>query len=172
MSAIDAIGYFVTRAKDICVDCTGASVCQSKDCSFLCHHMYNCTCYDFLNGHVCKHIHRVHSLHLTSHTIQLESTVNEESSRAHDQDQTTAELLESTTDLESPSNHNQTAAHDLPEGTAEKESSPDKAQAAPGLINQLADINLEDDVPAVTTASQENYFSTGLVYTLGSNPGL
>ena len=26
--------------------------------------MYNCdsTCYDFNNGHICKHIHRVHSL--------------------------------------------------------------------------------------------------------------
>ena len=170
MSGIDAVGYFITRVKDICVECTGASVCQSKDCSFLCHHMYTCTCYDFLNGHVCKHIHRLHSLHLTSHTIQPESTVNEESSGAHDQVQTTPELSESTTDQESPSNHNQTAAHDLPEGTPEKESSRDKDQAAPGLISQLTD-NLEADVPAGTVASQGNYFSTGLVYTLASNPG-
>ena len=31
---------------------------------FLCRHMYTCDdrCYDYGNGHICKHIHCVHSL--------------------------------------------------------------------------------------------------------------
>ena len=40
------------------------AICRAPECHFLCLHMYNCdsTCYDFNNGHICKHIHRVHSL--------------------------------------------------------------------------------------------------------------
>ena len=40
--------------------------CTAPECQFLCHHMYKCDsqCYDFNNGHICKHIHRVHSLSL------------------------------------------------------------------------------------------------------------
>ena len=40
------------------------TVCTSPECHYLCPHMYNCdpTCYEYNNGHICKHIHRVHSL--------------------------------------------------------------------------------------------------------------
>lgn len=39
-------------------------ICKEPQCAFLCPHMYSCDskCYDYNNGHVCKHIHRVHSV--------------------------------------------------------------------------------------------------------------
>lgn len=39
-------------------------ICTAPDCQFLCPHMYTCdgNCYDYNNGYLCKHIHRVHSL--------------------------------------------------------------------------------------------------------------
>ena len=42
--------------------CTGVQVCMMEECKYLCYHMYKCQCYDFKNGHLCKHIHRVHSM--------------------------------------------------------------------------------------------------------------
>ena len=45
-----------------CQDAT----CQEKcaTCNNLCQHLYKCDplCYDNANGHVCKHLHRIHSL--------------------------------------------------------------------------------------------------------------
>ena len=57
----------------------GITVCVASECNFLCEHMYKCdtTCYDFNNGHICKHIHRVHSLVKTSdlnHSSVVEDT--------------------------------------------------------------------------------------------------
>lgn len=39
-------------------------MCTAPECGFLCPHMYRCDplCYEYNNGHVCKHIHRIHSL--------------------------------------------------------------------------------------------------------------
>ena len=38
-------------------------ICSAPECQFLCPHMYMCdNCYDYDNGYLCKHIHRVHSL--------------------------------------------------------------------------------------------------------------
>lgn len=39
-------------------------ICAAPECQFLCPHMYTCDniCYDYNNGYLCKHIHRVHSL--------------------------------------------------------------------------------------------------------------
>ena len=37
-------------------------MCMMEECEYLCYHMYKCQCYDFKNGHLCKHIHRVHSM--------------------------------------------------------------------------------------------------------------
>ena len=42
--------------------CTGVKVCRMEECEYLCYHMYKCQCYDFKNGHLCKHIHCVHSM--------------------------------------------------------------------------------------------------------------
>ena len=79
-SDTNASGYIVTQVNNGCVECKDSSLtCQRPECVFLCYHMYTCSCYDFTNGHVCKHIHRVHSLYLTRHNVPLESTVCESS---------------------------------------------------------------------------------------------
>ena len=63
-------GYSVSLVLTTCSVCSFTGelgllpICTAPECQFLCVHMYNCdsTCYDFNNGHICKHIHRVHSL--------------------------------------------------------------------------------------------------------------
>ena len=69
MSGIDASGYIVTKEMGSCKECTNSAVYKKTECSFLCRHMYTCTCYEYNNGHLSKHVHRIHSLHLTSHSI-------------------------------------------------------------------------------------------------------
>ena len=46
-------------------------ICRAPECRFLCLHMYKCdgTCYDFNNGHLCKHIHQVHSLEYVNQPV-------------------------------------------------------------------------------------------------------
>ena len=65
-SGVKPDGYLVTKVKEECCECAGQpthALCTRKECIFLCWHMYACdqACYDYNNGHVCKHIHRVHS---------------------------------------------------------------------------------------------------------------
>ena len=59
-----------------CESCTGP-FCVSSECGKLCvHNMYKCddSCYDYNNGHICKHIHRVQSLVLAkSGSMSVES---------------------------------------------------------------------------------------------------
>ena len=67
LSGIKPDGYLVTKLKEECSDCAGqptCTPCTKRECVFLCWHMYACdqACYDYHNGHICKHIHRVHSL--------------------------------------------------------------------------------------------------------------
>ena len=52
----------------------------SRDkCCFLCYHMYKCSCYDFSNGHLCKHVHRVHSLNLMAYCVSTKKVANKSS---------------------------------------------------------------------------------------------
>ena len=59
-------GYKITRMCTTCTECTHSTPlhCSFPECGFLCQHMYICDdrCFDHNNGHICKHIHRVHSL--------------------------------------------------------------------------------------------------------------
>ena len=59
-------GYDVQQILTSCSECgiNSTSVCITKECSFLCYHMYICSssCYDLNNGHICKHIHRIYLL--------------------------------------------------------------------------------------------------------------
>ena len=59
-------GYTVTRQQAAsCDECvSNSTTCTAVECNCLCIHMYKCDnkCYTFNNGHICKHIHRVHSL--------------------------------------------------------------------------------------------------------------
>lgn len=55
---------------EVCGECTSTStqlLCKEIECHHLCYHMYHCDtqCYDYSNGHICKHIHRVHSMRLS-----------------------------------------------------------------------------------------------------------
>ena len=36
--------------------------CTSKECDFLCRHQISCTCWDYQEGHLCKHCHKVRSI--------------------------------------------------------------------------------------------------------------
>ena len=65
MSGSSPDGYDVTQILINCSECGQSNtVCTKQECGFLCYHMYKCAsnCYDYNNGHICKHIHRVHSL--------------------------------------------------------------------------------------------------------------
>ena len=64
MSGVKASGYTVTKVADKCMEECSGPKCNKTECDELCIHMYTCdkTCYDFNNGHLCKHIHRVHSM--------------------------------------------------------------------------------------------------------------
>lgn len=55
--------------------------CTREECRFLCRHMYKCDtlCYDFQNGHLCKHVHCVHALNTVTNA-QACSTSTIESS--------------------------------------------------------------------------------------------
>lgn len=67
LSGTNPNGYTVTMVKEDCRDCEGQpTLCTSQECVFLCWHMYTCDkgCYDYNNGHMCKHIHRVHSMNV------------------------------------------------------------------------------------------------------------
>ena len=70
-------GYMVQQVQTSCSECnqcTGLSVevCSQAECKHLCYHMYSCDhqCYDYSNGHICKHILRAHSIWLQSNDIE------------------------------------------------------------------------------------------------------
>ena len=65
VSGCNPDGYAVKRAQECSpFTCNSSTMCKEPQCRFLCPHMYSCDnkCYDYNNGHVCKHIHRVHSM--------------------------------------------------------------------------------------------------------------
>ena len=69
ISGCNPDGYTVIYQHTTCPECSPQSqhdsvTCTAPECQFLCPHMYTCDkkCYDFNNGHICKHIHKVHSL--------------------------------------------------------------------------------------------------------------
>ena len=68
MSGNQPDGYSVKQIMESCTNCTqeSALLCTEIECKKLCYHKYTCDeyCYDYTNGHVCKHIHRAHSLRL------------------------------------------------------------------------------------------------------------
>ena len=60
----EALQTTVTQILTNCSECGQSNIIRTiVEWGFLCYHMYKCAsnCYDY-NGHVCKHIHHVHSL--------------------------------------------------------------------------------------------------------------
>ena len=72
-------------------------VCSQAECKYLCYHMYSCDhqCYDYSNGHICKHIHRAHSICLQSNDIENSEHSSESDEETHDP----LEISESATDI-------------------------------------------------------------------------
>ena len=70
-----------------CQDDTCKEKCAT--CNGLCHHLYKCDplCYDYMNGNICKHLHRIHSLQCVSKT---EESATESMDISFDNDDTTA----------------------------------------------------------------------------------
>ena len=65
VSGCNPDGYAVKRAQECSpFTCNSSTMCKESQCRFFFPHMYSCDnkCYDYNNGHVCKHIHRVHSM--------------------------------------------------------------------------------------------------------------
>ena len=52
-------GYSVTEKNGVCSQSVCHIKCSRSECGSLCRHMYDCECYDYANGHICKHIHAV-----------------------------------------------------------------------------------------------------------------
>lgn len=65
----------VTQEEKLCTHSECTVRCHSDNCKSLCIHLYSCNCYDAQNGHLCKHIHRVHSLQ-TPPLTQFEDSSN------------------------------------------------------------------------------------------------
>lgn len=51
--------YLVTMTDQSCPMACCSLKCTTPQCKGLCRHMYSCQCYDYSNGHICKHIHAV-----------------------------------------------------------------------------------------------------------------
>lgn len=50
--------------------------CTEPGCVYLCRHMVDCSCPDFLQGHLCKHAHKIKSKVLQETLQPLESNVS------------------------------------------------------------------------------------------------
>ena len=79
MSGKQPDGYSVKQIMESCTNCTQEIMCTETDCKQLCYHMYTCDeyCYDYTNGHLCKHIHRAHSLRLKTQECEPEPDYHE-----------------------------------------------------------------------------------------------
>ena len=54
--------YIIEAMLDDCSQEHCYSKCKNLPCVNLCYHMYKCTCIDYSNGYICKHIHKIHSI--------------------------------------------------------------------------------------------------------------
>lgn len=81
VNELESVSYMIKCYQANCQECQQSPcsrICTSPECSFLCYHMYSCDsrCYSYNNGHICEHIHRVHSLSNMRNNL----TSNEETS--------------------------------------------------------------------------------------------
>lgn len=44
--------------------------CTEDECLYLCRHMITCTCYDYQQGHLCKHTHKVKCLQVQHQHVE------------------------------------------------------------------------------------------------------
>ena len=79
--------YIVEKITEGCELCKeDKNVCTLPHCNWLCYHMYACSqqCYSYTNGHICKHIHRVHSLMSSAKDMKCEdNSVNQQMDKSN-----------------------------------------------------------------------------------------
>ena len=55
--------YDVTLCTTQCpAQSTCVPQCTTSECMYLCRHLITCTCWDYQEGHLCKHCHKVRSI--------------------------------------------------------------------------------------------------------------
>ncbi|XP_072026576.1 uncharacterized protein [Amphiura filiformis] len=57
----------VTKLYNVCLDDHCYLKCLELSCFGLCHHLYECSCYDEID--ICQHIHRVHSMRVSQRQV-------------------------------------------------------------------------------------------------------
>ena len=84
-------GYSVSLVTAVCSECSvqqdrhDLTICKAPECQFLCAHMYKCddACYDFNNGHLCKHkfivfiLLNVHMTAISLHHLLNNNVINQ-----------------------------------------------------------------------------------------------
>ena len=61
------IKHQVKKLYNMCLDDHCHHKCLELSCLGLCHHLYECSCYDEVN--ICQHIHRVHSIRMAQQQV-------------------------------------------------------------------------------------------------------
>lgn len=64
--------YTVQRLKAECLQTNCTPSCSAKECVYLCRHILQCTCYDYKNGHLCKHVHAVKALCTPQEELEMD----------------------------------------------------------------------------------------------------
>ncbi|XP_065902962.1 uncharacterized protein [Dysidea avara] len=119
-------GYTITKLATTCrnTNCT----IKCKICGGLCYHLYKCDdmCYDYMNGNLCKHLHRIHSLLVDSaEEVQLDDSADVEM----------VVMDEETEDTEET--HDPINPYSLPSGSSRSTSCEHHLQIAQNLLVQL-----------------------------------
>lgn len=99
--------YMITKQNKVCDFDHCFSKCLDVLCLGLCGHLYHCTCDD--NSKICKHIHKVHSLQISSKSCNEQQTHQditgkESSNNMNNLDMETLQTNDSIPDVETESN--------------------------------------------------------------------
>ena len=63
-SSTESKSYTVTISPNRCIQRQCIPQCNESECGYLCHHTAQCTCADYIHGHLCKHTHKVNKSRL------------------------------------------------------------------------------------------------------------
>ena len=71
--------YTVKKINTVCKEQYCYVKCKNFPCIDLCYHMYTCTCIDFgYKKHICKHVHKVHTVCVKNHTVDTDDVDNDD----------------------------------------------------------------------------------------------
>ena len=63
-SSTESKSYTVTISPNRCTQRQCIPQCNESECGYLCRHTAQCTCADYIHGHLCKHTYKVHKSYL------------------------------------------------------------------------------------------------------------